>query len=610
LVRSAVLRVPQDYPTIQAAVDAAKPGDTIEVSNGTYYEHVLVHQKVTIIGENKTNTIVDGMGNGTVFSIQTSGVSILQLTIRNGGSRSNGINIHGYLGTVIRDNIILNNVIGVDVSQSDDTVIQGNILFNNSMYGVNLSWSSGVTVENNTISESAYGVELYGSPNNVLVNNHISGTSYGIYLSHADNNNLTANTLVDNSWNIYATYSSGNLFSKNEVSGGAVGIELYGSTTSSVVNNTATDNSYGIYLAHSGSNTVSGNNASLNDWGIELYNSTGNTVIENNIMRNSWGAYIVEDSVGNSIYHNNFIDNVKQVYQDPSSGNNTWRTPATPYHGNYWSDYPGEDTDGDGVGDTYLPWQGVDYYPLMAEWGGIHDVAVLNVTPSDTSVFPGQLVYINVTVANEGTWKETFNVTVKYNLTEIDVQTVNNLKAGANLTLTFTWNTTGVAAGNYTISGEAMVVVFETDTADNVFVDGVVEVRVVHDVAVIDVTVRPTTVTQGQIVYINVTVQNQGSFTESFNVKVYADENKTVVGDEITIGAQFVDSLQPGANVILGFEWNTTAAEGSYWISAEADVVPGETDTVDNLLLNGKVRVRVKVVWTGGGGTEFLFEEL
>jgi len=56
------------------------------------------------------------------------------------------------------------------------------------------------------------------------------------------------------------------------------------------------------------------------------------------------------------------IDN---PYEVEDTGENVWNNGA---EGNYWSDYNGTDLDGDGVGDTYLPWQGVDHYPLMDPW--------------------------------------------------------------------------------------------------------------------------------------------------------------------------------------------------------------------------------------------------
>ena len=46
----------------------------------------------------------------------------------------------------------------------------------------------------------------------------------------------------------------------------------------------------------------------------------------------------------------------------PASENNTWDNAC---EGNYWSNYNGSDSNGDGIGDEYLPWEGVDYYPLM-----------------------------------------------------------------------------------------------------------------------------------------------------------------------------------------------------------------------------------------------------
>jgi hypothetical protein len=77
---------------------------------------------------------------------------------------------------------------------------------------------------------------------------------------------------------------------------------------------------------------------------------------------------------------------------------------------------------------------------------------------------------------------ETFNVTAYTNTTAIETQTITNLPAGATQTLTFTWNTSGFAEGNYTISAIADTVPGETDTADNSCTDGWVKVTVAGDI--------------------------------------------------------------------------------------------------------------------------------
>jgi parallel beta-helix repeat protein len=489
-VRGAILRVPEDYPTIQDAINAASPGDTILVSAGIYYENVKVHTTVEIIGENNKTTIVDGSSTGTVFSIKANGVSIIGFTIRNGGDRNNGINLYGYRNAIIRDNIIFNNVVGIDLSQADSNLIEGNLLYNNSMYGIDLSWSDSNTLRNNNISESAYGIELYVSHGNLVLKNHIWDNSYGIYIPYGSKNNVSRNLFTDNSWGVFLAYANQNVIERNFISGSAEGIKITRSKDNYVINNNLTRNSYGIKLTHGGANTLQGNIAWLNDWAIYLYNSTGSTIYEHWIRDNTWGAYVIEGSNGNYLYHNNFIDNVKQAYQDLSSTDNTWNTPTSPYEGNYWSDYIGEDTDGDGIGDTNLPWQGVDWYPLMKPLGTYRNLAIVNVTLSATKVYVGDFVYIDVTVENEGNYyEETFNVTVTYENTTLEIfgtiaiQEVTKLAPGANVTLTFSWNTTDVQPCiYYTIKAEASEVPYEIDTDDNTYIGGTVKIKLPGDV--------------------------------------------------------------------------------------------------------------------------------
>lgn len=109
------------------------------------------------------------------------------------------------------------------------------------------------------------------------------------------------------------------------------------------------------------------------------------------------------------------------------------------------------------------------------------DVAVTDVKPWKTIVGQGFACKINVTIANQGGFTETFNVTIYTNTTSIATQTIA-LTSGNYATVTFTWNTTGVAKGNYAISAYAWPILGETDTTDNTCMAGVVTVTIPGDV--------------------------------------------------------------------------------------------------------------------------------
>jgi len=111
-----------------------------------------------------------------------------------------------------------------------------------------------------------------------------------------------------------------------------------------------------------------------------------------------------------------------------------------------------------------LDLSGADYWWWFPEYGVPYielyytlttQLVINSVTPSQTSATAGDSVSINATVTNEGYETETFNVTAYYNTTAIETQTVTSLAAGNSTTLTFTWDTTNVAASNYTVKVKA-----------------------------------------------------------------------------------------------------------------------------------------------------------
>ena len=107
----------------------------------------------------------------------------------------------------------------------------------------------------------------------------------------------------------------------------------------------------------------------------------------------------------------------------------------------------------------------------------IHDVAVTEITLNPTTAEMGENVTITVIVENQGTENETFNVKVYYDATEIGTQEVTDLGPDVQKTLTFTWDTTGLDADDYTIEAVATTVLGETDTDDNILADVTVTVK-------------------------------------------------------------------------------------------------------------------------------------
>ena len=125
-------------------------------------------------------------------------------------------------------------------------------------------------------------------------------------------------------------------------------------------------------------------------------------------------------------------------------------------------------------------WQSAGYPVSMVT---VHDIAVIDVKPYKTVIGQNRSTSIFVTVENQGDAIEDFYVTVYYNTSIIGTQYVNGLAIGTETTLEFTWNTTGVIKGNYTLKAEASTVQDETDTSDNIYTDGTIKITIFGDIS-------------------------------------------------------------------------------------------------------------------------------
>lgn len=146
---------PSDYSLIQSAIDAANPGDTIYVKNGTYYENVVINKSISIIGEKKDSTFINGSGINDVIYIGTNWVNITGFTITNSGSNISdaGIELNNAQNCkIFNNNIFYNNNNGIFVNNSFENNITGNNISFNRHYNINLYHSNNNSIIGNIAS--------------------------------------------------------------------------------------------------------------------------------------------------------------------------------------------------------------------------------------------------------------------------------------------------------------------------------------------------------------------------------------------------------------------------------------------------------------------------
>ena len=171
--------VPDDYPTIQDAIDNSKKYDTIYVRNGTYYENIIIDKSIKIIGEDKDITIIDGFRNGSVIKVLADNVFINDFTIQN-----SSLNTYEYSGIE---------------SYSSYNYYFGNVLINNRI-GIHIVSGSNNTIIYNYILKSQNDSLCIHSSYNIFYRNHIEDNRGGILFQiNSTENDIKNNNFINNS---------------------------------------------------------------------------------------------------------------------------------------------------------------------------------------------------------------------------------------------------------------------------------------------------------------------------------------------------------------------------------------------------------------------------
>jgi len=381
------------YNTIQAAIDAPETsdGNTVSVGPGIFHERIVLTKAIFLIGHNWQDTILDGDGNGTVVSVESS-VWIDGFTIENG---SVGIAIDSSNNGEIVDSTVQSNGEGIHFSGSNNWTISENLMTNNYDSSLILNDSDNNIFDKNTVTYDHPivndAIDLYNSSyndisDNSLINNQAITILFRDSSSH---NNISQNLLMNNQGGIELVGSCNyNMVERNSIIDNETALGLTSSIWirqsqfNTVYANEITSNRTsplyappykdGVGLSESTDNIIASNNISLMDTGVGFHFSCeNNTVIDNTMIRNGHGVDFTEGvSNGNTIYSNNLIENTEQVHNSLST--NIWDD-GYPIGGNYWSDYEtrylnATEIDSSGIWNTpyIIDSSNVDRYPLMS----------------------------------------------------------------------------------------------------------------------------------------------------------------------------------------------------------------------------------------------------
>ena len=199
------------FTSIQAAINAATSGDTIQVCAGTYNEDISVNKSVNIVGSGAAVTTVIGPIGGGVstfqilapnveisgFTITRDGNTVAQWGSANGGGPADpnligvGLNGQPFFGLKLHDNVITGNRNGVDINNSNGHTIRNNVIDNNRTGFIFRNQTDNVIFEENQVTNNwTLGVlflDASGGTNSPrqsaagsnFSNNNITGNWYG-----------------------------------------------------------------------------------------------------------------------------------------------------------------------------------------------------------------------------------------------------------------------------------------------------------------------------------------------------------------------------------------------------------------------------------------------
>jgi nitrous oxidase accessory protein len=333
---------------LQNAIDGAPAGSILKLSAGVYKGNIVINKPLSIIGQSK-GVIIDGENKGIVITVQSSYVTLKNLTIINSGSRHEKLDgaismAKSKMGKIKQCEVsncsIKNCLFGIDLQMVDNSIISNNHITSKKLAlglrgdGLRLWYSNNNIIKGNSLIKSRDMVVWY-SHGNVIENNFGKYNRYSLHFMYAGKNYIKNNVYENNSVGIFFMYSQdsiaiGNIV-KSSLGATGMGIGLKDCSNFTLKDNTVIYNAQGMYIDRS-----------------PFEPGTHNYIEKNKILYNAEAIHFHSLSVDNIIKNNIIMGNIEDIVNDSKRD----RTQENIIEGNYWDNYTGFDKNGDGIGDT------------------------------------------------------------------------------------------------------------------------------------------------------------------------------------------------------------------------------------------------------------------
>jgi nitrous oxidase accessory protein len=372
------LSITPEQHDLQVVLDSTSDGDEISLSPGTYHGPLHLAHRVTLSGTE--GVVVAGSGKGSVITVSAPGAVVRGLEVRGSGrslaTMDSGIFVEqSASGARVEDNHLEDNLFGIYLHGAPNAIVRHNIVLGlrqarNSETGNGITvWNApGAKVLDNDFKYGRDGIFAITSRNNVVSGNHFSDLRFAVHYMYTNDGEISGNVSEGNLIGYALMFSKhlvvrdnvsdhdrdrGILFnatnyadiSGNTVIGGPQPAERWATSYNRVVEE-------GVPQTEAPSLPSKGGQQIGPEKCVFIYNTNKNRIERNWFEGCEIGVHFTAGSEGNEITGNAFVGNANQVkyvgtrYVDWSKDG----------RGNYWSDNPAFDLNGDGIADTaYRP---------------------------------------------------------------------------------------------------------------------------------------------------------------------------------------------------------------------------------------------------------------